>query len=134
MLSKWLFSPVEKIGFEEIKKAIENRSSIKYIIINTLSREEQTCLIKGTISCNDEEKIINDLMESYETKKIKILIYGKNSCDLGIEKKYHQLQKLGFSDVFVYYGGLFEWLLLQDIYGFDEFPTTGKVIDILRYK
>jgi len=29
---------------------------------------------------------------------------------------------------------LFEWLLLQDIYGYDEFPTTIKVLDILKYK
>jgi hypothetical protein len=29
---------------------------------------------------------------------------------------------------------LFEWLLLQDIYGVDEFPTTIKENDILKYK
>jgi hypothetical protein len=31
-------------------------------------------------------------------------------------------------------GGLFEWLMLQDIYGSDEFPTTKKELDILKYK
>jgi len=34
----------------------------------------------------------------------------------------------------VYPGGLFEWLLLQDIYGEDNFPTTKKEMDILRFK
>ena len=29
---------------------------------------------------------------------------------------------------------MFEWLLLQDIYGDDEFPTTTKELDILKYK
>ncbi len=27
---------------------------------------------------------------------------------------------------------MFEWLLLQDIYGFESFPTTSKVLDILK--
>ena len=37
-------------------------------------------------------------------------------------------------NVYVYPGGLFEWLLLQDIYGEDNFPTTLKELDILKYK
>ena len=36
--------------------------------------------------------------------------------------------------VYLYLGGLFEWLLLQDIYGFDDFPTTSRQLDILKYK
>ena len=39
-----------------------------------------------------------------------------------------------FTNVFIYPGGLFEWLLLQDIYGFDDFPTTKKERDHLKYK
>jgi len=34
----------------------------------------------------------------------------------------------------MYTGGLFEWLLLQDIYGKTEFPTTTNIIDLLKYK
>ena len=41
---------------------------------------------------------------------------------------------LGLTEVYVYPGGLFEWLLLQDIYGDDSFPTTKKELDILKYK
>jgi hypothetical protein len=29
---------------------------------------------------------------------------------------------------------MFEWLLLQDIYGAAEFPTTKKELDLLKYK
>jgi len=36
--------------------------------------------------------------------------------------------------VYIYKGGLFEWMLLQDIYGEDEFPTTSKQMDILLYR
>ena len=29
---------------------------------------------------------------------------------------------------------MFEWLMLQDIYGKDLFPTTKKEVDLLKYK
>ena len=53
-----------------------------------------------------------------------IIIYGKNSIDITAENKYNQIKSLGFINVLLYSGGLFEWLLLQDIYGKDEFSTT----------
>lgn len=62
------------------------------------------------------------------------MIYGKNSNDETIYKKYTQLSKLGFVNVYVYLGGLFEWLMLQDIYGTEEFSTTSRELDILKYK
>ena len=62
-----------------------------------------------------------------------ILIYGKHACDLTPDDKYTQLTGLGFTQVYVYNGGLFEWLLLQDIYG-DAFTTTSKNRDILQYR
>jgi hypothetical protein len=49
-------------------------------------------------------------------------------------KKYLKLQELGFSNIYIYPGGLFEWLCLQDIYGHDSFKTTKQEIDILKYK
>ena len=42
--------------------------------------------------------------------------------------------QLGFKNIYVYPGGMFEWLLLQDIYGDDLFQTTSKIQDILKYK
>lgn len=123
-----------KISFEDIQYIIKSSYKNDFIIINTLSITEQDCLIKNTISYDSEEKIINELMTKYEFKKYKFIIYGKHSNDDSVEKKAKQLLNLGFSNVYVYTGGLFEWLLLQDIYGFDEFPTTKKVLDILKYK
>jgi len=57
-----------------------------------------------------------------------------NSSDDTCINKYDQLVKLGFYNVYVYAGGLFEWLLLQDIYGSDLFPTTNDKVDFLKYK
>jgi hypothetical protein len=57
-----------------------------------------------------------------------------NCNDETVTEKMIQLKKLGLSDVFIYRGGLFEWMLLQDIYGEKEFPTTKRELDILRFK
>lgn len=120
---------IKKIGFEDMKYVIKNKKK-NYVMINTLAITEQECLIPGTISVNDEEAFIN----RHLNKNISIVIYGKNANDDSIFKKYEQLLKLGFSSVFVYTGGIFEWLLLQDIYGKDEFPTTSEELDILKYR
>jgi len=121
---------VVKINFEDIQLAIKNSSS--YLLINTLSESEQQCLIKNTINASLEESIINKYIKN--SGSIKIIVYGKNSNDELVNKKCNQLSKLGFVNIYAYTGGLFEWLLLQDIYGSDEFPTTTKQNDILKYK
>jgi hypothetical protein len=40
---------------------------------------------------------------------------------------------LGFYNVYLYPGGLFEWLCLQDIYSSENFTTTNIELDILKY-
>jgi len=119
-----------KINFEDMQCICKN--SDMYILINTLSDLEQDCLIKNTIPAIREESVINKYLK--DTQSVKIIIYGKNCNDLGVQTKYNQLLKLGFTWIYVYTGGLFEWLLLQDIYGDEHFPTTKKQQDILKYK
>jgi hypothetical protein len=128
---EWFNQKSNKVGFDDMQKAI--RSQDKYLIINTLQMGEQDCLIRHTISINQEEKMINDLISNYAHHTKIIILYGKNATDASPEKKYKQFQSLGFSHIYIYAGGLFEWMLLQDIYGDDEFPTTTKVLDILKY-
>ena len=65
---------------------------------------------------------------------VMIIIYGKNSNDITILHKYEQLVKLGFTNVHIYTGGIFEWMLLHEIYGKDLFKITRYEIDILRYR
>lgn len=124
--------PIHKIGFETIKLAIKNPQD--YYIINTLPPISQDCLIKTTIHYLAEEKCINELITSYNSLQKSIIIYGKNSLDDTAEKKYRQLTSMGLENVYLYSGGFFEWILLQDIYGIDQFPTTSKVVDILKYR
>ena len=120
----------KKINYEDLQECISNKE--RFIVINTLSANEQDCLIKNTVPIQKEESIINDTLRGY--REIGIIIYGKNCNDESIYKKYKQLQELGFINIYIYTGGLFEWLLLQDVYGMDDFPTTKKELDILKFK
>jgi len=121
---------MKKINFEDMQTAVKNHE--QYLIINTLPLNEQGCLILYTISAADEETIINKYINI--NKNIRIIIYGKNCNDENVDKKYKQLITLGFYNLFVYNGGLFEWLMLQDIYGIEMFQTNKKEIDFLKFK
>jgi hypothetical protein len=121
---------MKKINYEDMQTVIKNPEI--YLIINTLPPSEQQCLIINTTLATEEESLINRFMK--ENKSIRIIIYGRNCNDETINKKYQQLYSLGFYNIFVYLGGMFEWLMLQDIYGKDLFPTTKKELDLLKYK
>jgi len=121
------------ISFEDLQN-ITKYNSTKYIIINTLLANEQDCLITNTINSYNEETIINNLIGQYEYYDKIIIIYGRNCNDTNTETKHTQIRSLGFKHVYIYNGGLFEWLLLQDIYGKELFPTTSDILDILKYK
>lgn len=120
---------VKKINFEDMQNLINDKNTL---IINTMSSEFQKCLIERTIPVEEETKLINSLLNN--NKEINIVVYGMNSSDESIVSKYNQLISLGFTNVYVYPGGLFEYLLLQDIYGDDIFKTTSKELDILKFK
>jgi len=115
------------VQFEDVLTAITNKTTI----INTLPNDSQKCLIYSTISAIDEETHINNLLETSLGEHI--IIYGKNSADTSVEKKYKQLKSLGFYKVYIYRGGMFEWILLQNIYGGDKIPTTVLEKDVLKY-
>jgi hypothetical protein len=121
----------QKVNFEDIQFVLKNPES--HVLINTLNLNEQDCLIPNTINASQEEAIINKLMK-VGNKSVKIIVYGRNCNDEKIYKKHSQLCSLGFYNVFIYTGGLFEWLLLQDIYNATDFPTTKKELDILKFK
>ena len=119
------------IGFEDIKviNDIDN-----YVLINTLKNDNQDILIKHFIN-RKRESIINEIISNYKVPDKPVIIYGKNCCDLTVNKKFDQLVNLGLKDVYIYYGGLFEWLLLNEIYGNDEFPLNKtENIDLLRFR
>jgi hypothetical protein len=121
---------MKKINYEDMQTVTKNPEI--YLIINTLSPSDQKCLIVNTTVAEEEEVLINKYLK--ENKSIRIIVYGKNCNDDSVQKKYQQLLTLGFYNIFVYTGGMFEWLLLQDIYDKELFPTTKKELDLLKYK
>lgn len=117
------------IGFTDMKHAVQHG----YVILNTLAETQQGCLITGSLVATEEESIINDFLEHEETDKI-IVVYGAHSCDDSVDKKLDELYEVGFRRVYVYVGGIFEWLMLQDIFGVNEFPTTTRCTDLLVFQ
>jgi len=135
--------PVQRIGFEDVLVAIKSdrlsssmflpHAAQNIILLNTLDAGSQSVLIPKTMPILQEEAKINEWLEKREYKT-NIIVYGRHAADDTADKKYAQLRGLGFSNVFVYSGGIFEWCLLQDIYGAKQFPTTAAVKDMLVYK
>jgi tagatose-1,6-bisphosphate aldolase non-catalytic subunit AgaZ/GatZ len=125
------------VSYKYIQDIIEDRNSV---LINTLddSITTQACLILSSIHAIDEIDVIDKILSNADslgrtTETVEIVIYGKNSTDMSTWVKYNQLIDYGFERVKIYTGGLFEWMLLQDIYGDDLFPTTAPNRDILKF-
>ena len=111
-------SPIKKANFEDICDMHKS-----YILISTLPYHEQDILITRTAYKRIQEtKIVEEAIKQRKN----IIVYGKNSNDESIYKKCEQIACLGHTNIFVYPGGMFEWLLLQDIFGSESFPTTKK--------
>jgi hypothetical protein len=85
-------------------------------------------LITGTLAPEREEAYVNELLESLDAvslSEILVIVYGRNATDKSVVEKAKQIYSLGFTSVCVYLGGMFEWCLLQDVYGEKEFPMEG---------
>jgi hypothetical protein len=121
-----VYSNFTHINYQELQSKI----GTTLILLNTLSEDEQKYLIKGTLNAVYEMGIMNDHLK--KNKNIEIIIYGKDHYDTSVIKKYNQLKKLGFKNVTIYFGGLFEWALLQEIYGSSNFQTDGQIKDPLQ--
>jgi len=101
------------------------------VLIHTM--EDESILIERTLTIEKEITKINGLIadHSYDTH---IIVYGKNVDDYeALVKKRNQLLKLGFRNVWFYPGGLFEWILLRDVFGTRQFPTTADAKDLFKY-
>ena len=127
-----VYSSFSSYTFDTIQNKITCNHDM--ILINTLPENEQSCLIKSTIHANKENETMNHLLN--KNRKKEIIIYGRNHRDLKVTEKYNQLKKLGFDNVHIYFGGLFEWLLLHIVYKEFNFPIDGTFNenDLLQYK
>jgi rhodanese-related sulfurtransferase len=127
-----VYSSFSSYSFETIQNKITCNQD--FVLISTLPENQQHCLIKNTIHAQKETDFMNQLLNRDKTKEI--VVYGRNHRDLKVIEKYNQLKKLGFTNVYIYFGGLFEWLLLHIVYKEINFPIDGTFIenDLLKYK
>jgi len=124
--------PPPTCNFEQVQQ-LQTQITNNALLINVLSHLHQDCLIKGTLAASEEETVINQHLAKGDTH-IPIVLYGRNHQDEQAEVKWKQLTSLGFSSVALYRGGMFEWMLLRDVYGNDLFPISGRETDLLRFK
>jgi Rhodanese-like domain len=109
------------VNYNKLQELAQNE-----ILINTMPFNEQHCLIKGTLNAHDEIQQIQQLQDA-DAIDMPIIIYGRNCTDTSVDAKYKQLVKMRFFNVSIYRGGMFEWTLLQEIYGTENFPTTVPI-------
>jgi rhodanese-related sulfurtransferase len=115
---------------DRMNKQKNNQNDI--ILINTLPITRQDCLIKGTLKAFIEVEYMNKLLKTNKNKEI--VVYGIHHTDRSVIRKYNQLKKLGFTNVHIYFGGMYEWLLLQEVFDTTNFQTDGIVKNIVDYK
>ncbi len=123
-----IYSSYQHYTCKELQNKIDNKKG-EFILLNTLPIQEQNYLIKGTINAVAENDFINSLIKKDRNKEI--IIYGRDHHDMKVIEKYNKLKKIGFTNIYIYFGGLFEWSLLQEIYGVSNFQTDGNVNDPL---
>jgi len=117
------------VSYKDMQTAVRNEDM--YVLINTMPLNEQECVILRTVDAHNEDVFVNNLLAT--ARGTRIVVYGKNTTDATVDSKFHQLKKLGFRNLYIYRGGMFEWLLLQEVYGAEHFPTRGSG-EILNFK
>ena len=115
-----IYSSFETIHFKELQTLI----GTDILLLNTLSQHHQSYLIFGTLCASKETDQMNFYLKN--NRSIEIILYGKDHLDRTMIEKYNQLKQLGFTRIRIYFGGLFEWALLQEVYG-SNFPTEGEL-------
>lgn len=93
-------------------------------LITVMERDESDKVIKGTIPFKEEEITMNSIIKQNKMDTVTVIVYGKDACDERIYKKAKQMMELGFKRVRIYIGGMFEWNLLVELYGDENFPTS----------
>ena len=115
-----------KVTYEYVKEISTNNTQT--LLVSTLKRDKEKYGIVRTLPIDNEENYINELINKRQYDVI-IVVYGENMYDATVITKYHQLKKIGFNYCYIYFGGLFEWFLLQDVYGSEMFPTKNTPIN-----
>lgn len=119
-----------RVNFEAVPSA-----SSDGLLISTIDCTRDAhldCAIIGTTDRSQETEKIQRAKEVYPN--MPIVIYGANSTDTTPFFRWKELTQMGLTNVSVYTGGLFEWLLLGETYGTEAFGVTTPQDDLLKFK
>lgn len=107
---------IKEIGSTDFKKLL---GTGRVMLFNGLKKQYHSCVIPSTIPYSDMRKAI----KSMTSEHIPVVYCANYSCNAS--HKFAE-KKLGHLDtVYIYSGGIFEWLLLQKKYGKKKYPTNG---------
>lgn len=139
-IKKWFdkASPVAQksvaVSITEMENYIVRRQShaaaqVYFITTSTVA------YLPGTIELNEEEEMVNGWLQGDNLGQ-SIVVYGDNSFDHTVTRKYNQLKELGFTNVKMYVGGSLEWALLQDVYGSEAYPSlfAADLISLMKVR
>jgi hypothetical protein len=98
---------IKEIGVTDFKKLL---GTGKVLLFNGLKKQYHSCVIPGTIPYPAMRKVIKNM----EEEDIAIVYCANYSCNAS-----------HLETVYIYSGGIFEWLLLQKKYGKKKYPTSG---------
>ena len=98
------------------------------ILLATPDVDSKGWRIAGTLSPQTEEREINRVIQAYNASgkppKEKIVYYGLNAVDKSPDEQVAKLAGHGIA-ASVYRGGVFEWLLLREVFGAESYAVTS---------
>lgn len=105
-------------------------NSAKVILLASPLVDAKMWRIDGTLTPEMEEREINRMIQNYSSSgkapEEKIVYYGLNSVDRSPDEQAAKLARHGI-EASVYRGGMFEWLLLREIFGADNYPVVSTL-------
>jgi rhodanese-related sulfurtransferase len=117
---------IKQIGVTDFKKLL---GTGRVLLFNALKKDYHSCVIPGTIPYTVMKKVIKNMKE----EDIVVVYCANYSCNLShkfAEKKLGHLET-----VYIYSGGVFEWLLLQKKYGKKKYPSSEDCdIDNMQHR
>lgn len=88
--------------------------------------------IEGTVDGDKANQVLDKCLREDPSKLV--VFYGLNSTDSAPLHRWNNATQLGLENAHVYCGGMFEWLILGELYGNDMFPVTSIQDDLLKFK
>ncbi len=105
-------------------------NNAKVILLATPQVDAKMWCIDGTLTPEMEEREINRIIQKYSSSgkapEEKIVYYGLNSVDRSPDEQTAKLASHGI-EASVYRGGMFEWLLLREVFGADNYPVVSTL-------